>query len=226
MKKISSFFLILAVALTCAACGNSTDTKTPAGSAAKPTEQTEGSGNSGSLTQDELKNFDSDSTAVSDTDSSSENTKDSSHVIEEEASDPNEDSDEDGNSNSLSADSISITYGDYTIRVLDCEETTDINGCPALRASYSFTNNASTQAAFGTTVVTTAYQNELRLANTSPAQSDAEYSAQLNLIQPGESVICASYYLLDNTSSDVVIQVSNLLNSSDETLSLRYTFQK
>ncbi|MDO5547344.1 MAG: DUF5067 domain-containing protein [Eubacteriales bacterium] len=232
MKKRSAIlFLSAAAAVTflCTACGSQPEVTDP-GSAASQTEQ---STNSGSLTSSDLENFNTDSQEVSDTDTpATDDQSTTSNTLQDiDAEEPDTDTDptsedESSSEGNLSTDGISVTYGDYIIKVLSCKETTDINNCAALRVTYEFTNRSASQATFSTSIVTSAYQNEYRLANTSPQGVDNEYSAQLEFVQPGNSVTCAAYYLLDNTTDDVNIQVTNLLNSSDETLSLRYSFNK
>ncbi len=215
MKKLSAVLLCLAVAAFCVACGNK-DTSQPENNSPASSEQTEGSGNAGTMTSSDI---DQDTKEQSDTDdpNATENSSDTLPISEHQSSEEQ--------NNSLNADGISITYGDYVISVLGCEQTTDINHCRALRATYSFTNNSTTKAAFSTTVVTYAYQNDYRLANSSPAEPDAEYSAQLQFVEPGETITCAAYYLLDNTEDEVRLEVTNLLNSSDDILSLHYSLQ-
>ncbi len=218
MKKLSAVLLCLLVAATCVACGNNnkdTASKKQSKPAASSTQDT-GSGNSGSMTSSDVGKNNTEHSDTEDT-SADKNTNDALATAENT---PNEQ----GSDSALNADGISITYGDYVISVLGCEETTDINDCPALRATYSFTNNSEKQAAFSTTAVTYAYQSDYRLANSSPSGLDEEYSAQLQLVEPGQSITCAAYYLLDNTEDDVRIEVTNLLNSSDDILSLRYSF--
>jgi hypothetical protein len=238
MKKRSAILLIsaaAAVACLCTACGSQSKTVDP-GSAAPQTEQ---SANSGSLTSSDLENFNADSESVSDTDASTKEEENSTSSDLQDIESENSNADvadvdhsdsesetESSSGGSLSTNTISVTYGDYVIKVLSCEETVDINNCAALRVSYEFTNHAATQATFSTSIVTSAYQSEYRLANTSPQGVDEEYSAQLQFVQPDESVICATYYLLNNTTDDVDIEVTNLFNSADEMLSLRYSFNK
>lgn len=245
MKNRSTILLLstaVLIAMICAACGAKSETPSETGSATAS--KTEESANSGSLTSSDLESFDSDSKVVSDTDTPKSVTgEDASNTIQEigepddnaeaEETQPSEgesaqtgESEESSSGGTLSTDNISVSYDDFTIKVIACEETKDINSCPALRITYVFINNSGSQATFSTSVVTAAYQNDYRLANTSPLSSDPEYSAQLEFVQPGSSVTCATYYLLDNTADDVNIQVSNLLNSSDQVLSLHYTFNK
>lgn len=218
MKKLSAVLLCFLVAATCVACGNNdtdTTTKKQTKSATSSTQDT-GSGNSGSMTSSDVGKNNKEHSDTDDT-SADKNTNNTLTTADNTTT-------EDSSDSSLNADGISITYGDYVISVLGCEETTDIINCPALRATYSFTNNSEKQAAFSTTAVTYAYQNDYRLANSSPSGLDEEYSAQLQLVEPGQSITCAAYYLLDNTEDDVRIEVTNLLNSSDDILSLRYSF--
>lgn len=217
MKKLSAVLLCILVAATCVACGNNNkDTASKKQHKPASSAQAEGSGNTGSMTSSDVGSAKEEHADTDDTNAGS-NTNDALTTAENTPTDDSTDS-------SLNADGISITYGDYVISVLGCEETTDINHCQALRATYSFTNNSDKQAAFSTTAVTYAYQNDYRLANSSPSGIDEEYSAQLQLVEPGQSITCAAYYLLDNTEDDVRIEVTNLLNSSDDILSLRYSF--
>lgn len=242
MKKLSSLFVILCVALACTACGSpstSNTTKTPAdtGSASASAKKQE---NNGTVTMADLENSNSPSEEHSDTDNLNPDTPANEQTPEDttsdqaaepeelDADDPSEpeDGESEETSGTLSADSISVTYGDFTVQVMDCKETQDINGCNALRVSYLFTNNSTQKATFSTSVIATAYQGDIRLTITSPSGSDDQYSAQLSFVEPGRSTTCAAYYMLNDDETDVRIEVSNLLDSSDDKLSLLYSFQK
>lgn len=221
-KKLSAILLITAVAVACTACGSNNnkqeDTTIPSEQAV-----TEGSGNMGSVTSDQLESFDSTTTEKTDTDKDTDNADEGTQA-EPEANtgtlSPSEDSESSG---SLSSNGFTLTFGDYTVTVLSCEEVLDVNDCHSLRVEYAFTNNSDSQATFSTSILTTASQGEYRLANTSPADADTEYSAQLKFVQPGESVNCATYYLLNDSSTDVIINIANMLSSTDN-MSLTYSF--
>ncbi len=231
LKKISAAVLIAAVAIGCTACGakDSKDTDP-----AIPSEQSvsEGSaaGNMGSVTGKQIEDFGSGTAEHSESeakipDKTGTDAEQSASSEENTGSlEPSIQTEGEGEDGSLNSNGFTLTFGDYKVTVEGCKETLDINNCHALRVEYEFTNNSDAQATFGTSILTTATQGTYRLANTSPSESDSAYSAQLKFVPPGDSITCASYFLLDDTSTDVIINIANMLSSTDS-ISLTYSFK-
>lgn len=128
-----------------------------------------------------------------------------------------------GSGSGSSADPNSREYRDCTVTVLDYTLCTDHDGETAVRVSFRFKNNSPVPASFGTTVIPNAFQGTSRdmLRFSAPARDDAEYSAQLRLLDPGESIICAAYFKLLTEQLPVELEVRDLRDSSAEALSRR-----
>lgn len=115
-------------------------------------------------------------------------------------------------------------FGDCTVSILDYTIRPDDEGEPALRVTYEFTNNSKKSASFSTTVVLNAYQKNspaaeddrkhFALTYAKPSVLDNEYTRMLTLIEPGESITCAGYFKLLDSTTPVDIKVSDLRNSS------------
>lgn len=116
------------------------------------------------------------------------------------------------------------SFGDCTVSILDYSIRPDSEGEPALRVTYEFTNNSKKSASFSTTVVLNAYQKNSPEAEESnkhfslqyakPSVLDNEYTRMLTLLEPGESITCAGYFKLLDSTTPVDIKISDLRNSS------------
>lgn len=117
-------------------------------------------------------------------------------------------------------------YRDCTITILGYSLRTDSEGETAVRVEYEFQNNSQKPASFSTTVIPNAYQgtdpqtdkDADSLSYASPADLDAEYSALLTLVNPGESITCAGYFKLIDTTHPVIVEIKDLRDSSADAL--------
>lgn len=106
--------------------------------------------------------------------------------------------------------------GDYKIEIKDATLTEDYAGKPALVVTYSFTNNSDTEQSFMVAVSDQAYQDGVQLQTTVPAfGSDIDTSSQMSNIKPGATIEVPAIYSLSNTTSDVEVEVSELISLSD-----------
>lgn len=154
-------------------------------------------------------------------------------VIESPAEDPGSAPVDTSGSGSASVvdDPNTQVFGDYVVTILDYSIRPDCDGEPALRVVFEFTNNAKRSASFSTSVALHAFQDAspmmipeekedssrgLDLAK--PSVLDNEYTRMLSLIDPGETITCAGYFKLLDTETPVTIKVTNLRNSTAESL--------
>lgn len=108
------------------------------------------------------------------------------------------------------------TLGDYTIEIKDATLTEDYAGDPALVVTYGFTNNSDTEQSFMVAVSDRAYQDGVQLQTTiSAVGSDIDTSTQMSNIKPGASIDVTAIYGLSNTTSDVEVELSELISLSD-----------
>lgn len=130
-----------------------------------------------------------------------------------------------GSSNAQDDPNVRV-YRDCTITILGYSLRTDSEGDTAIRVEYEFHNNSQKSASFSTTVIPNAYQgtdprtdaDAESLSYASPAEPDAEYSALLTLVDPGESITCAGYFKLTDTSQPVLLEIKDLRDSSADAL--------
>ena len=111
-------------------------------------------------------------------------------------------------------------YRDCTITILEHDLHLDIDGDPAIRIAYQFTNNSEAPASFGTIVIPHAYQGTPRseLRYTSPSEPDDAYASTLTVLDPGESIICAGYFKLISEDLPVELDIKDLRDSSADAL--------
>lgn len=108
------------------------------------------------------------------------------------------------------------TLGDYTVEIKDATLTEDYAGEPALVVTYGFTNNSDTEQSFIVAVSDKAYQDGVQLQTTiSAVGSDIDTSTQMSNIKPGASIDVTAIYGLSNTTSDVEVELSELISLSD-----------
>lgn len=108
------------------------------------------------------------------------------------------------------------TLGDYTVEIKDATLTEDYDGKPALVVTYGFTNNSDAEQSFMVAISDEAYQDGVELQTTIPAiGSDIDTSTQMSNIKPGASIDVTAIYGLSNTTSDVEVELSELISLSD-----------
>lgn len=115
------------------------------------------------------------------------------------------------------ADSGSL--GDYHVAILSARKAVDYEGKPALVVSYKFTNNAADNKMFLSSVSGKAFQDGVQL-ETAIITGDDGINAenQMKELKTGASIEVDVAYLLDNETSDVEVEVSELISFSDEKL--------
>lgn len=108
------------------------------------------------------------------------------------------------------------TLGDYTVEIKDATLTEDYAGDPALLVTYSFTNNSDTEHSFTVAISDEVYQDGIQLKPAiSAIGSDIDTSSQLSNIKPGATIEVPALYSLENTTSDVEVELSELISLSD-----------
>ena len=113
------------------------------------------------------------------------------------------------------ADNSSI--GDYKVEILDSRMAKDYAGNDVIIIKYSFTNNSDTPTAFYTAFDDNAYQNDIGLNDAFVLDDSAEYSAdnQTKEIKKGATLEVEVAYELNDTTSDVVVEVTEFLGFDD-----------
>ena len=105
--------------------------------------------------------------------------------------------------------------GDFNVRLKNAVITADGDGENVLLVTYTFTNNSDENAAFYTNVIDTAFQNGIELEK--PIFNDIkgyDHNLKGREIQPGKTFDVQEAFFLDDTSTDVEIQLSRWIASA------------
>lgn len=128
-----------------------------------------------------------------------------------------EDSTEDNSEEAAPSDSGEL--GEYTVSILNHELTEDYKGNPAIRVYFDFTNNSEDTASFYVATSVTAFQNGIELDKGYSTNNGVEEDDNnLKEIKPGATLKCALIYILDDDSSPVEVEVTELISWDDTML--------
>ena len=116
--------------------------------------------------------------------------------------------------------------GDYEVVIKSAKVTKDYEGEPAVIVTFEFTNNSDETKSWMTAVSAKAFQDGVELDSAFVSSSNKDYDASNSTkeIKPGATINVQKAYELDNTSSDVEIEVSEWLSFNKDTV-LTKTFQ-
>ena len=120
-----------------------------------------------------------------------------------------------------SADADNTTLGDYTVEILSCRLAEDYEGKPVAIVKYSFTNNSDSAQSFMIAFDDAAFQNGVGLNEAYFLSESANYSSdnQMKEIKTGATIEVEAAYLLNDNTTDVEIEVSELFSLDDKVIS-------
>lgn len=129
-------------------------------------------------------------------------------------------------------DSVSTTeddntsIGDYSVEITSCRLAKSYDGKDVVIVKYKYTNVADDNAtAFYIAFDDTAYQNGVGLNEAYLLADDANYSSdnQTKEIKKGASLDVEVAYELNDTTSDVEVEVKELFSFSDRTITKTFS---
>ena len=117
--------------------------------------------------------------------------------------------------------------GDYIVEIKDARITVSFDGKPAIVVTYGFTNNASDPTAFYLTFEDGAFQNDIGLNEALFLSDNDPYSSdnQTKEIKTGATIDVDVAYELNDSESDVVIEVSELFGWSDDKVTKTFSIK-
>ena len=118
------------------------------------------------------------------------------------------------------------SLGDYSVVIDSCRMAKDYEGKDIIIVKYIFTNVSDDDAAsFSFAIEDAAYQNGVGLNETYFVNESANYDSgtQLKEIKKGASLEVEIAYKLDDTTSDVEVEVSELISFDDKTIKKTFT---
>lgn len=132
-----------------------------------------------------------------------------------------------GNGKAESSAIIDNTLGDYSVDIKSCRLAEDYEGKPIVIITYGFTNNGENAAAFYTSVATEAYQDGIGLNECYFADDSANYNDdnQSKEIKNGASLDVEVAYVLNDTETDVEVEVTEWISFSDKKLTKTFTIK-
>lgn len=116
--------------------------------------------------------------------------------------------------------------GDYSVVIDSCRLAKDYAGEPVVIVKYVFTNvNDDNPAAFYIAFDDNAYQNGVGLNEAYMLDDSANYSAdnQTKAIKKGASIEVEVAYELDDTTTDVEVEVEELFSFDDRKLTKTFS---
>ncbi len=135
---------------------------------------------------------------------------------------------DDGAEDQGSADadaSSNSNLGDYNVVIESCRLATDYAGEPIIIVKYNFTNNDDDPTAFMWAVTDKAYQAGIGLNSCYVVDDSANYSSdnQSKEIKKGASISVEVAYELNDTTTDVEIEVSELISFNNKKITKTFT---
>ncbi len=117
-------------------------------------------------------------------------------------------------------EAIDTTLGDYSVEILESRLAKDYEGSDVVIIKYKFTNNADEPTAFFLTFDAAAYQNDIGLNECIFVDDSANYTAdnQTKEIKKGASIEVEVAYELNDTTSDVVVEVKETFSFEEKTI--------
>ncbi len=104
--------------------------------------------------------------------------------------------------------------GDYKCVVKSAKLTKNWEGKDTVLLTYEFTNNSSNPASFDVALIDRVYQDGIGLETTFLSNDDTDY---LDVqIKPGVSKDIRKAYILRNTTTDLEVEIEELISFSDD----------
>ncbi len=133
----------------------------------------------------------------------------------------------DQGSGSASSGTSNSSLGNYEIVIQSCRLATDYQGDAIIIVKYKYTNNDSDPTAFYLAVNAEAYQDGIGLNECYFPDDSANYSSdnQMKEIKQGATLYVEVAYTLNNTTSDVEIEVEELFSWSSKKITKTFSIK-
>ena len=124
-----------------------------------------------------------------------------------------------------SAGADNTELGDYLVDIKSCRIAKDYEGKPVVIVTYGFTNNGENTTSFTVAISDKVFQNGVGLNKAFILDDSAQYSSdnQMRDLQTGASLDVEVAYVLNDTTSDIVVEVSELISLNDAKLTATFS---
>lgn len=104
----------------------------------------------------------------------------------------------------------------FVVKLGETKVIKDYEGKPALLVNYSFTNNSDKKQSFMVAIKDAAFQDGIGLNDAITMGNEYDSELQMKEIMPGKTLDVQAAYVLDDTTTPVEIQISELISFNDE----------
>lgn len=104
----------------------------------------------------------------------------------------------------------------FVVKLGETKVIKDYEGKPALLVNYSFTNNSDKKQSFMVAIKDAAFQDGIGLNDAITMGNEYDSELQMKEIMPGKTLNVQAAYVLDDTTTPVEIQISELISFNDE----------
>lgn len=135
------------------------------------------------------------------------------------SSDSSGSTDDQGSGNANTTQTVAGEIGKYSVEIESCRITEDYEGKPVAIITYNFSNISDDDpASFMWTFEDSVYQNGVGLNDAYVLSDSANYDSdsQTKEIKKGASIKVQVAYELDDTTSDVEVEVRELISFDDK----------
>lgn len=115
--------------------------------------------------------------------------------------------------------------GDYHVIIKEIELAKDYAGKPAIVVTYEWTNNSDEAKAFGYVIDDKAFQNGIECESSIIKIVTDEYDGKYKEIKPGKTLEFKYGYLLNDTQSDVEVELQPLISFLRSPTTISKTFE-
>ena len=132
-----------------------------------------------------------------------------------------------GNGTVTPDNSSASSLGDYEVVIESCRLASDYFGEPIIIVKYKFTNNDNDPSCFSWSLNNAAFQDGIGLNKCYLVDDSANYSSdnQTKEIKKGSSISVEVAYKLNDTTTDVEIEVSELISFNKKTITKTFTIK-
>ncbi len=118
--------------------------------------------------------------------------------------------------------------GDYAVEIQSCRLAKDYDGKDVVIIKYKFTNNSDKAASFMYAFEDNVFQDGIGLNEAIILADSAKYSSdnQTKDIKPGSSLEVECAYELNDTKTDVEVEVKELISFDEKTISKTFKIAK
>ena len=139
-----------------------------------------------------------------------------------------EGTDADQGTDSATVEKGNTNLGDYSVVIDSCRLAEDYEGKAVAIIKYIYTNNSDTATSFMVAFDDAVYQEGLGLNPSYVVADSAKYNAdeQMKEIQKGTSLEVEVAYELNDTKTDLNVEVKELISLSDKKITKTFTIAK